>query len=415
MKASAPNAFAEAAIGAAATGSEERSPRAIRVLHVTPFFAPAWCYGGLVESAYQFSRHLAREGASVRVLTTDANGPGRHLWRAECATFERQKNFGVRYCHRVARQAVAPDLIGAIFANAKSADIIHLHGAYSFPTFPTMIAARTLARPVVWTPHGAFQRWSGSRRTTMKLLWERASRVVGPQRLLIHVTSPAEFSETRSRFPRTRLALIPNGVEIPETLNRSRRSGHLRVGFIGRLDPKKGIENLLRACRLLKNEHRVQYSLSIAGSGDPAYEKHLRAEIEKLGLTAEARLIGTIRDENKTRLLECTDVVVVPSFTENFGIVVAEALAHGTPVIASTGTPWSEVEHRGCGLWVGNDPASLSAAIEAIASMPTVQMGERGRRWMIERFSWGRLAGELLELYGTMIPNAPVLAAAASL
>ncbi len=114
-------------------------------------------------------------------------------------------------------------------------------------------------------------------------------------------------------------------------------------------------------------------------------------------------MVGDIRGEQKQQMFEQTDVVLVPSFTENFAIVVAEALAHGAAVIASAGTPWKEVERVGCGLWVANDPASIADAIAKINSMSVAEMGERGRRWMAADFSWEKCASEMIALYKSML------------
>jgi glycosyltransferase involved in cell wall biosynthesis len=376
---------------------------AVRVLHVTPCFAPAWVYGGLPESAYQFARHLARAGATVRVLTTDANGWGERLDAAAVAAYEHRDGIEVRYCARVARQSVSLELLGALAEQMRWADIVHLHAAYSFPTIPTLLAARMLRRPLVWTPHGAFQRWSGSRRVGLKSLWEKVCIAIASRELVLHLTSEDEAAEARARFPRATINLIPNGVEIPPTLNREPRGARLRLGFVGRLDPKKGIENLLAACRILNERKAPDFSLSIAGSGSSEYEAKLRGEIDRLELGREVAMLGDIRGEEKQRMFERTDVVVVPSFTENFAIVVAEALAHGAAVIASTGTPWKEVERVGCGLWVSNDPASLADAISKINSMPVAEMGERGRRWMAAEFSWEKCASEMIALYKNLV------------
>jgi glycosyltransferase involved in cell wall biosynthesis len=375
---------------------------AVRVLHVTPCFAPAWVYGGLPESAYQFARHLARAGAAVRVLTTDANGWGKRLDPAAIAEYAHRDGVEVRYCARVARQSVSVELLGALADQMRWADVIHLHAAYSFPTIPTLLAARLLKRPVIWTPHGAFQRWSGSRRVGLKSLWKKVCIAVASRELVFHVTSTEEVQETRERFPRGTIQQIPNGVEIPPTLNHEPRSARLRLGFVGRLDPKKGIENLLAACRILKERSGPDFSLAIAGSGASEYEAHLRREIGRLELVSEVAMLGDIRGEDKRWMFERTDVIVAPSFTENFAIVVAEALAHGAAVIASTGTPWEAVERVGCGLWVNNDPTSLAGAIIKINSMPIAEMGERGRRWMAADFSWEKCASEMLTLYKSM-------------
>ncbi|HXN12302.1 MAG TPA: hypothetical protein VN865_04300, partial [Candidatus Acidoferrales bacterium] len=103
----------------------------MRVLHVTPSFAPAWCYGGLPESAYQFARHLSRAGAAVRVLTTDANGWGNRLDAAAMAAYAHRDGIEVRYCARVARQSVSLELLGALTEQMRWADVVHLHAAYS--------------------------------------------------------------------------------------------------------------------------------------------------------------------------------------------------------------------------------------------------------------------------------------------
>jgi glycosyltransferase involved in cell wall biosynthesis len=378
---------------------------AVRVVHVTPCFAPAWVYGGLPESAYQFARHLARAGATVRVLTTDANGWGERLDATAMAAYEHRDGIEVRYCARVARQSVSLELLGALAEQLRWADVVHLHAAYSFPTIPTLLAARMLKRPVVWTPHGAFQRWSGSRRVGLKSLWEKVCGAIASHELVLHLTSKTEVAETRARFARARIELIPNGVEVPPMLNREPRGARLRLGFVGRLDPKKGIENLLAACRILKERSELDFSLSIAGSGSSEYEAKLHGEIDRLELGGEVAMLGDIRGEEKQRMFERTDVVVVPSFTENFAIVVAEALAYGAAVIASTGTPWKEVERVGCGLWVSNDPARLADAISKMNSMPLAEMGDRGRRWMAADFSWEKCASEMIALYKNLVAH----------
>jgi len=110
-------------------------------------------------------------------------------------------------------------------------------------------------------------------------------------------------------------------------------------------------------------------------------------------------ILGPVLSEAKKVLFECSDVALVPSYTENFGIVVAEALAHGVPVIASKGTPWSRLEEMRCGVWVDNDLESLANAIRNINTMPLQDMGRRGREWMENEFSWRSVTNQMLALY----------------
>src|SRR5262249_42256134 len=152
--------------------------------------------------------------------------------------------------------------------------------------------------------------------------------------------------------------------------------------------PKKGIENLLEAHHRINGRLSLNSCLTIAGAGEQDYTEAINALIHDLGLSRHVKMTGHVEGQAKTRLFENADLVVVPSYTENFGLVVAEALAHGVPVITSRGTPWNRVEEIGCGLWVDNDPDSLAQAIERISSMPLQDMGLRGREWMQREFAW---------------------------
>ena len=167
--------------------------------------------------------------------------------------------------------------------------------------------------------------------------------------------------------------------------------------FIGRLDPKKGIEALLKACSLV--DSALPWRLAITGWGPPEYVSQLKEQIHALGLSGRVEMLGAVLSEEKKGLFECSDVALVPSYTENFAIVVAEALAHGVPVIASKGTPWSRLEEMKCGLWVDNDPETLADSIRSISTMPLQDMGRRGREWMQNEFSWRSVTNQMLALY----------------
>ena len=175
--------------------------------------------------------------------------------------------------------------------------------------------------------------------------------------------------------------------------------------FLGRLHPIKGIECLLRACGNLAASVDPRWRLSIAGGGDPAYVAQIRQQISSLGLQERVSMIGPVTGEGKQKLFEDSDLVIVPSHSESFGLVVAEALAHGVPVIASKGTPWSGLERKECGLWVDNDPEALANAIRKISAMPLRDMGLRGRDWMQKEFNWDSIAKRMLDLYGESLDS----------
>jgi glycosyltransferase involved in cell wall biosynthesis len=222
----------------------------IKVAQVVPSFYPAFHYGGPTQSTYALCRAVAQQGCTVRVLTTNANGLRETL---DVPTDREVEVDGlhVRYCRRVARHTISPALLAQLREYVRWADVVHLMGVYNFTTFPTLVACRLYGKPLVWSPRGALQRWSGSRRPLLKQLWESAAKVVAPRRLALHVTSERELQQSQARIPAKIARVIPNAVEVPNQVQHTPRGDTLRLLFLGRLDPIKGIENLLEACRQL--------------------------------------------------------------------------------------------------------------------------------------------------------------------
>jgi glycosyltransferase involved in cell wall biosynthesis len=232
----------------------------------------------------------------------------------------------------------------------------------------------------------------------MKASWEAICRASAPPRLAIHFTSVEERNESVARFPKALAVVIPNGVIVPpETVHLP--SETLRLLTLGRLHPIKGIDNLIAACGELRDKGFGPFSLTLAGVGDRDYTAQIERRIAELSLGAVVTLAGEVRGEAKERLFAASDVLVAPSFRENFGNAIAEALAHGLPVIAGKGTPWSGLETHDAGLWVKNDAASLTAAITRAAAMPRAVMGARGRAWVTRDFGWERVADEMIAVY----------------
>jgi glycosyltransferase involved in cell wall biosynthesis len=297
------------------------------------------------------------------------------------------------------RHTVSFTLLNLLPSSVRWADVVHLTAVYSFPTLPTLLVCSVLGKPLVWSPRGSLTRWSGSKQRGLKRAWEWACRMVASNRLILHMTSDEEAKESAQHFKGVRTVVIPNGIDVPHTIQRNPPNGILRLLYLGRIDPKKGIENLLMGCRLWNDHSRKPWLLTIAGHGEGRYAESIGARIADLGLSQHVVMKGGIVGQGKAGLFENADIVVVPSFTENFGMVVAEALAYGVPVIASRGTPWRRIEELGCGLWVENVPEILAKAIERMSQMSLQKMGDRGRQWMVKEFSWDDRVKKMLECY----------------
>jgi len=284
------------------------------------------------------------------------------------------------------------------------ADVIHLTAVYSPSTIPTLAICKGLNKPVVWSPRGALQRWKSTSRVQMKRAWDSICNSLCDQnRVRLHATSENELTASALRISRASTVIIPNGVQKPGRTKRpSKEKGEsLQLLYLGRLNRIKGIENLLMAMQ--KVDESVK--LEICGAGGNGYSGHLKDLAEKLQITARVQFHGPVSGEEKEKCFVDSDVFVMPSFSESFGLSAAEALSHGVPVIVSKGTPWSEVEKIGCGLWVENDSNSLADAIGRIRRMPLDEMGKRGREWMSREFSYDVIAEKMLKVYEGLVEH----------
>lgn len=377
----------------------------LKIATIAPSYYPAHSYGGPIRSTLQLAQGLVRAGCEVRVLTTNTAGKQHTL---PVDTRREQLLPGdvrVRYTPRVLPESVAPQLLAALPEYLRWCDVVQLVGNYNFPTFPTLLAARIADKPLFWSPRGALQRWPGARKPQLKAAFERVCHALLPRTTVLHVTSEEEGRASSERLAGTPYVVIPNGVPIPEHPLHEPGFGVLRLGFLGRLDPVKGIPNLLAACALLPELGVTRFELNIAGGGDPAYEQTLHAQAHALRLSREheVRFTGALADQDKARFFASTDLLVMPSFSESFGIVAAEALAHGVPVIASRATPWAELEQHDCGRWVDNTPEAIARAIAELSQRDLRQLGERGRKLVTDKYSWDQLCMRMRESYEAAI------------
>ncbi|MBC8503339.1 MAG: glycosyltransferase [Chloroflexi bacterium] len=382
----------------------------MNILHIASFYYPATYWGGPIFTLYALNNELAKiPGVTVKVLTTDTAGPklSQRLDSSKLTGF--YTNQDVLITRRIAGASISLEMLWKLPSLVGWADVVHLTAIYSFPTIPTLLICRLLRKPVVWSPHGAIQdayEWSGSRKRLLKRIWELLCNMLIPYGMVItHVTSERERNPTQARIPKAKAVVVSNGVHIPD--NPAKKSwlpeGRLRLMYLGRLDSKKGIENLLHTMALLNDPTVV---LSIYGTGDDIYAANLYNLADKLGILGKTVFfLGHVDGEKKREAFYQSDVCIVPSHTECFCMVIAEALAHGLPVIASHGTPWAEIEKKQCGLWVNNSPDSLAQAITQIRTMALQEMGARGRDWMAHEFSWTPLANEMMRIYRSLLAH----------
>ncbi|MEL7180386.1 MAG: glycosyltransferase [Pseudomonadota bacterium] len=353
----------------------------MKILHVVPTFYPATYWGGPIWSTKAICDGIsALPDVALRVLTSDAAGPAINDRVMPAAL-----PYPVHYARRIAGHCIAPDLLARLPGAVAWADIVHVTGTYNMPTLPAFVLARMMGKPVVWSPRGALQAtedWPDAPNLAIKRGFERVANILRPRDAILHVTAEKEARQSLRRLGDMAHVVIPNAVDVPVTLSRQDPlDQHCRLMFLSRLHPKKGLEALFDAMGHLPEG----FTLDIYGTGDTGYVRML--EMRARLSNGRIRLHGHVEGATKTAAFAQADLFVLPSHSENFGIVVAEALAHAVPVLTTQTTPWQDLDLHGCGRCIDLPRSHLAAEITALASGDLVDMGQRGRAWMRRDFS----------------------------
>jgi glycosyltransferase involved in cell wall biosynthesis len=284
--------------------------------------------------------------------------------------------------------------------------IIHDHGVWLATNHAAAAFARSRRIPRIVSPRGMLSAWAlRSGRLKKRAAWLAYQRRDLATATSFHATSQQEADEIRSSGLKQPIAVIPNGIVFPRNEPpRAERNGERRMLFLSRVHPKKGLVNLLRAWHATAPDDA--WRLVIAGPDDGGHRAELEQEVANLRLARHVSFLGEIDDESKWSLYSQADVFVLPSFSENFGLVVAEALAAGTPVITTTATPWREVGERQMGWQVEPTVEGLAAALREATAVGPAQlqdMGARGASWVRQTFSWPSVAQRMTAFYQWML------------
>lgn len=391
------------------------SPRLppLRVLHVVPSFYPAHGYGGPVSALYELCLAQVAAGLDVRVLTSAASGPGTSSRLTELSG-RWVTQFGVKTFYAPVRlgEDLAPSLLWHVATQLRSTDLLHVSGLWSPTSLLGIGLGRLLGKPTIVAPHGALMPWAldSGRGRTRKLQVLRALRPLLRRLAGWHVSSAAEAQGLAELVAQGHLpspvpiCQVEHGVR-PSALSVtdvSEKTGPARILVLGRVHPVKNLELALSSLAALRKE-RPEVTLQIAGPAtDRDYVAKLQAQADSLGLKDAVQWLGLVGPAEKARLLAQGAVLWLCSHMESFGVVVIEALAAGTPVVAVTATPWSELPRQAVGHHVAPSPVAIAAAtLRLLEQSPTEceQQRLRCRRLVAERYTWPVLEARLRAFY----------------
>jgi glycosyltransferase involved in cell wall biosynthesis len=277
-------------------------------------------------------------------------------------------------------------------------DVVHNHSLWQMANISAGLAVPGHGALLVTSPRGTLSAWAlarsaGRKRLMRPLQWPALTRAG-----LLHATSDEELADIRRLGLRAPVAVIANGIDMPDAAPAG-PGGPLRtLLFLGRLHPVKGIDRLLAAWGRLAPRH-PDWELRLVGPGEP---DHLAAATRQAAPLPRVTLAGPVYGAAKSEAYRAASLFVLPSHSENFGVAVAEALAHGVPALVGRGAPWSGLVSERAGWWVDNDVETLVEALDAAMSLPAGElsaMGARGRTWMARDFGWDGIAERMIAAY----------------
>jgi len=286
-------------------------------------------------------------------------------------------------------------------------DVLHDNGIWLAYNHRLAILAERRGIPRIVSTRGMLEPWAlAHKRLKKRLAWRLyQQRDLGRARYH-HTTAETEarnLSLLRLGVP---IITVPNGVDVPdETASDVHQQSETRAGrpkiafFLGRVYPIKGLLTLIQAWARVRPRN---WCLRIAGPDEAGHRKEVERAAAAAGIAESVSFIGEVAPKMKQSEFSKADLFVLPSYSESFGMAVAEALAHGLPVLTTTGTPWSTLQQNGCGWWVEPTTDGLAAGLRAATALERDAlraMGAKGRQFVRAQFSWRYAAERLVAAY----------------
>jgi glycosyltransferase involved in cell wall biosynthesis len=375
----------------------------MRIVHVVSTFSPE--HGGPSQSIGDCCEAQYRNGYEVSIYTLKGFPGVSHPRLLQPAIT--QQAFAVSWPSSLGYSAEFQKFLPSL----ATPDVFHLYGVWHLAQVAAAREARKRGCKFIYHPIGGFTAYELQRKALKKRLarWLYQDRLIRSADCL-HANSEGEAAFLRTMGFRNPIVVLPVGVDVrpksPAPVEAAERlakpiGGRRILLYLARIHPTKGIEILLEAWQALASRF-PEWILLIAGTGEAKYAAKMRALAGSMGLADRVCFAGMVSEDEKVWCYQNASVYVLPSFQENFGNTVAEALSHGVPVITTTHTPWSELETERCGWRCTPTVPALTDAIEAALSQSEAErkaFGERGARLVRTKYSIDSVIARLDKVY----------------
>ena len=351
----------------------------MRICLVSSSFYPATFYGGPISATWDLSQELAKKDVEMYISTTNANGNSRLKVNTNRFIKQKEKLF-VKYYHEQFINRFSLAFIFGIWNDIRKADVVYIQYLFHYTVLFSLLFSRIQTKEIIICPRGSLGEWGlRYKKKYFKKAW--LFLFVNPfiKSVIFQASSYIEKDDILINFSKAKVEIINDGVDFLsfQEFNKYEKNALLEkytntkceaisnIFFsIGRLHAIKAFGVLIDAFSLFIKED-TNAKLIIAGGDDGVGEK-LKQQIIDLKLQDSVFLIGAIDFEDKKTLLNNCDYFTLASEFESFGIVVAEALACGKPIVLSNKTPWKDLEKNKCGILVDNEKNSFSNAFSKV-------------------------------------------------
>lgn len=286
---------------------------------------------------------------------------------------------------------------------SKNKIIIHDHGLWN--PFNHQIATWANKNKVtrIITPHGLLEPWAMEYKSwKKKLAWRIYQKRDLQTTQGIHATATSEAHNLKKYKGEVPVYNIPWGIDLPPIMEKQ-KVDKKRILFLSRIQEKKGLRNLILAWSKINNP---EWEIIIAGPNENNHQQELEQFIRKMELDHFFNFVGEVKGDHKDKLYRSADIFILPTFSENFGLVIGEALSYGIPVITTKGAPWELIEKYNAGYWIDIGVEPLTEALTNLMHTSPNQrhlMGQNGRRLIEEQYSWSNTTGKMINLYEKLI------------
>jgi len=381
----------------------------MKVLHTYSGLSPR--LGGPIPVIQGLTEHLVKRGVKVTLFATTWNTEGEEGIAPEGVDVrvfrhDRLSRFWAGHSGHLRR---------ALQQMAKDYDLLHVHGPWNYPAYAATRAARLAGKPYIVTVHGTLGTTHLKHKRVKKILYGSlfVKRMLNAAAAVQALTEEEKRSIHRFGVSAP-VVTIPNGVSLEDFLDLPsgevfeqdypHLQGKIVILYLGRLHPLKGLDLLIKATRLLAIQ-RKDVHVVIAGPDTEGYRGHLERLRTVMGLRERVTFTGMLTGRRKKAALSRADIFVLPSYAEGFSMALLEAMASGLPVVITPQCHLPEVAHAKAGFVVEPQAEALAVAMQRLTENPRLrtEMGENARRLVAAKYTWDRIAEQMIRLYESIL------------